>query len=236
MAFFTRFKRRRTGECDPEHAEITARPKNDEVESISSPSGDSLFSPFTVQPATPGTETVDTSLVEMMSVDDDFLVFRRFGALSARVMLDMQSELERKEAELQSLDRKYGGTQAMDFEKDERVNLLAEIKFKLKEYSTISRNIFLALDFDTDEAQMTSSSPTKQSAATRLSCHGASTSCKGLPRRFSMLPSQRQATSPNPTTSSSWLPSSLATTLCGSSSGVCSTSLATVYRRHHQRC
>lgn len=79
--------------------------------------------------------TKELSLVELVAADDDFLVFRRFGKLSARVMLDMQRELAQKEIELELLDRKYGDTDGMDFEKDERFGLMSEIKVKLKEYS-----------------------------------------------------------------------------------------------------
>jgi hypothetical protein len=80
---------------------------------------------------------------ELITSDDEYLVFRRFGALSTRVILELQNDLIRAESELRALDEKChvsGDTSPKSLEKDDRVILLSEIKSKLKEYSWCPRS------------------------------------------------------------------------------------------------
>jgi len=75
---------------------------------------------------------------ELITSDDDYLIFRRFGALSARIILDLQNDLATAERELQVLDEKCsvpGNLAHESPEKNDHVLLLLEIKEKLKEYS-----------------------------------------------------------------------------------------------------
>jgi hypothetical protein len=78
-----------------------------------------------------------------LASDDDFLIFRRFGMLNARIILAMQDDISVSEAKLQDLDneaslksapRRHNGSFRRE-ENQERMALIIEIKEKLKEYS-----------------------------------------------------------------------------------------------------
>jgi hypothetical protein len=78
-----------------------------------------------------------------LASDDDFLIFRRFGTLNARIILAMQDDISVAEAKLQALDdeaslksapRRHNGSFRRE-ENQERKALITEIKEKLKEYS-----------------------------------------------------------------------------------------------------
>lgn len=81
-----------------------------------------------------------------ISSDDDFLVFRRFGALTARVLLGLQDQLSVFEEELEALDAKHSRTGSEDIHNGsfrqeavpERTELLSKIHSKLREYSQLN--------------------------------------------------------------------------------------------------
>jgi hypothetical protein len=93
-----------------------------------------------------------------LASDDDFLIFRRFGTLNARVTLVLQDEISERESKLKDLDEQYSLKNAprlhngsFRHEKNEalqkeRRDLVLEIKDKLKEYSA-----FLISEFSTKE-------------------------------------------------------------------------------------
>jgi hypothetical protein len=82
-----------------------------------------------------------------LASDDDFLIFRRFGTLNARVLLLLQDELTVAEAKLKALDEEYSLKTAPrlhngsfrieqgEEKQQERRKLLLEIKDKVSEYS-----------------------------------------------------------------------------------------------------
>jgi hypothetical protein len=80
-----------------------------------------------------------------LASDDDFLIFRRFGVLNARIILLLQDEICLAESRLKALDEEYSQKTAPrlhngSFRKEsahqaDRKTLLLEIKEKLKEYS-----------------------------------------------------------------------------------------------------
>lgn len=84
-----------------------------------------------------------------LASDDDFLIFRRFGTLNARIILALQGDLSVAEEKLKKLDEDYSQKTAprlyngsFRHEKDkaqqqERRKLLFEIKDKMKEYGEI---------------------------------------------------------------------------------------------------
>lgn len=83
-----------------------------------------------------------------LASDDDFLIFRRFGILNARVLLLLQDELTVAETKLKTLDEEYSLKNAPrlhngsfrieqgEEKQQERRRLLLEIKDKVSEYST----------------------------------------------------------------------------------------------------
>jgi hypothetical protein len=84
-----------------------------------------------------------------LASDDDFLIFRRFGTLNARVLLLLQDELTVAEEKLKALDEQYSLKDAPrlhngsfrveqgEEKQQERRKLLLEIKDKVSEYSTL---------------------------------------------------------------------------------------------------
>ena len=91
-----------------------------------------------------------------LASDDDFLIFRRFGTLNARIILAMQDDISVAEAKLQSLDddaslksapRRHNGSFRRE-ENQERKALITEIKEKLKEYSKyyLTRVLYISKD------------------------------------------------------------------------------------------
>jgi Family of unknown function (DUF6594) len=84
-----------------------------------------------------------------LASDDDFLIFRRFGTLNARVILAMQDGISAAEAKLKALDdeaslknapRRHNGSFRRE-EDQERKALITEIKEKLKEYSRVDQSL-----------------------------------------------------------------------------------------------
>lgn len=82
---------------------------------------------------------------EFVASDDDFFVLRRFGTLSARVLLALQDRLSELEEELQTLDATYSLKTATDahngsFRQEthpERHELVLSILQNLREYSEL---------------------------------------------------------------------------------------------------
>lgn len=80
---------------------------------------------------------------EFVASDDDFFLLRRFGTLSARVLLALQDRLSELEEELQTLDATYSLKSAPDahngsFRQEthpERRELILSIHRSLREYS-----------------------------------------------------------------------------------------------------
>jgi hypothetical protein len=82
-----------------------------------------------------------------LASDDDFLIFRRFGTLNARVLLMLQDELTVAEEKLKALDEQYSLKDAPrlhngsfrveqgEEKQQEQGKLLLEIKDKVSEYS-----------------------------------------------------------------------------------------------------
>ena len=79
-----------------------------------------------------------------MASDDDFLVLRRFGVLSARVLLKMQDRIVILEEELQRMDRMCveEGSENGTFRCDpivQRNMLLDELTSRLEQYRRLYR-------------------------------------------------------------------------------------------------
>jgi len=78
-----------------------------------------------------------------LSSDNDFLILRRFGVLSIRVLLALQDELVELEEQLQTLENQLTSFDAPDYhngsfrqETEEcRCELIREIASKLRSYS-----------------------------------------------------------------------------------------------------
>jgi hypothetical protein len=96
---------------------------------------------------------------EFVASDHDFFLLRRFGKLSARVLLALQDELSELEDQLHVLEEQLSDPTAIDIHNgsfreetsDTRLNLIREIDKKLRAYSNCSqvrRNYWLIL---TDE-------------------------------------------------------------------------------------
>lgn len=78
----------------------------------------------------------------LISLDNDFLLLRRFGALNARVALFLQDKVVKLEAQLEELDARYSSKAAGDFDNgtfrgdlEDRSGLLEQIESTLKKYS-----------------------------------------------------------------------------------------------------
>jgi hypothetical protein len=83
----------------------------------------------------------------LLASDDDFLIFRRFGTLNARILLLLQDDLTVAEEKLKALDEQYSLKDAPRLhngsfrieqgeEEQQRRKLVLEIKDKVSEYST----------------------------------------------------------------------------------------------------
>jgi len=78
-----------------------------------------------------------------LASDDDYMVFRKFGMLNARVLLSFQDSISVDEAALQALDNSYSRndvpmTNNGSFREDphvERKELIASLQSKLHKYS-----------------------------------------------------------------------------------------------------
>ena len=83
------------------------------------------------------------SFCEFVSSDEDFFVLRRFGNLSARVLLDLQDQLARLEGELEEIEQQLRQRDAPDlhngsFRQDSqtrRKEIILEAQRVLREYS-----------------------------------------------------------------------------------------------------
>lgn len=78
-------------------------------------------------------------MCKWMASDDDFFVLRRFGELSARVLLRLQNEIVMLEERLQRMDRDCVemGLDNGTFRNDpiwERRQLLDELTWRLEQY------------------------------------------------------------------------------------------------------
>lgn len=87
---------------------------------------------------------------EFISSDSDFLIFRQFDAVSARVALSLQDEVSVLEQELENLDRKCACREAEDVhsgscreEQRERKILLRELYDGLVKYSQSRENFII---------------------------------------------------------------------------------------------
>lgn len=80
----------------------------------------------------------------LLGSDNDFMIFRRFGALNARILLLLQDEIAVLEQQLHYLDAKYASPEASDIHNGsfrlealpQRSNILSEIQVKIQQYST----------------------------------------------------------------------------------------------------
>jgi hypothetical protein len=77
-----------------------------------------------------------------LSTENDFLIFRRFGAASTRVALRLQDRVAILEDQLEVLDKKYNSKEAEDVhngsirqDEEDRANLLGDLSASLMEYS-----------------------------------------------------------------------------------------------------
>ena len=97
------------------------------------------------------------SFCEFVSSDEDFFVLRRFGSLSARVLLDLQDQLARLEGELEDIEQQLRQRDAPDvhngsFRQDSqtrRKEIISEAQRVLREYSKCAIyfvTVFLAKD------------------------------------------------------------------------------------------
>ncbi|PSN71195.1 hypothetical protein BS50DRAFT_673814 [Corynespora cassiicola Philippines] len=80
-----------------------------------------------------------------LASDDDFLVFRQFGTLNARILLLLQDEIAELEKELEDVEECHSGPGSQDvhngsFRQDpvlERKRLLNKIRIKVREYNEL---------------------------------------------------------------------------------------------------
>lgn len=83
------------------------------------------------------------SFSAFVASDDDFFVLRRFGALSARVLLGLQDELSRLEEDLETLERRVREKDAPDIHngsfrqetQEDRQALVCQAQRLLRDYS-----------------------------------------------------------------------------------------------------
>ena len=83
------------------------------------------------------------SFCEFVSSDEDFFVLRRFGTLSARVLLHLQDQLAQLEEKLEATEQQLRQKNAPDvhngsFRQDTRVQrkeIISEAQHVLREYS-----------------------------------------------------------------------------------------------------
>ena len=83
------------------------------------------------------------SFCEFVSSDEDFFVLRRFGSLTARVLLDLQDQLARLEENLEDIEQQVRQRDAPDvhngsFRQDpqaQRKEIIQEAQRVLREYS-----------------------------------------------------------------------------------------------------
>lgn len=83
------------------------------------------------------------SFSECIASDNDFFVLRRFGSLSARVLLGLQDQLSCLELDLKALEKRVREKDAPDIHngsfrqetQDERQTLLSRAQRLLREYS-----------------------------------------------------------------------------------------------------
>ena len=83
------------------------------------------------------------SFSAFIASDNDFFVLRRFGALSARVLLELQDQLSRVEEDLESLEKRVRDEHAPDvhngsFRQETQIDreaLVCQAQRLLKEYS-----------------------------------------------------------------------------------------------------
>lgn len=79
---------------------------------------------------------------EFLASEGDLLIFRRFGALNARILLALQDEVSQLEEELNKMDTYYSGKDNEDVnngtfrdEMPDRADLLNHLREKLYQYS-----------------------------------------------------------------------------------------------------
>ncbi|KAF1851126.1 uncharacterized protein K460DRAFT_412737 [Cucurbitaria berberidis CBS 394.84] len=80
-----------------------------------------------------------------LASDNDFLIFRRFGSLNARLLLYLQDEISVLEADLEDLEAKYVVDGAKDIHNGsfrqealpERTALLATLNIKVRQYNEL---------------------------------------------------------------------------------------------------
>ena len=86
------------------------------------------------------------SFSTFIATDNDFLIFRRFGTLSARVLLSLQDQLSCVEEELEACEKRlrgryvpdtHNGSFRQDSQKD-RQDLVCRAQRLLREYSQSS--------------------------------------------------------------------------------------------------
>ena len=83
------------------------------------------------------------SFCQFVSSDEDFFVLRRFGTLSARVLLNLQDQLARLEEELEAIEQQLRQRDSPDVHngsfrgdpQEERKKKITEAQHVLREYS-----------------------------------------------------------------------------------------------------
>lgn len=83
---------------------------------------------------------------DFLSSDNNFLIFRRFGALNARLLLYLQDEIAQLESELRGLENFYLSEEAADIHNGsfrqeslpQRSELLAAIHVRIRQYSKLT--------------------------------------------------------------------------------------------------
>jgi hypothetical protein len=96
------------------------------------------------KPSKPWKEIGYRGFSAFLASDNDFLIFRRFGRLNARLLLYMQDEIAVLEEKLDELEEAHMADSAKDihhgsFREEalpERKDLLEVVKGKVREYST----------------------------------------------------------------------------------------------------
>jgi hypothetical protein len=142
-----------------------------------------------------------------LASDNDFLVFRHFGAVNARLLLYLQDEIAVLEQDLEELEILHSQDSAVDIHNGsfrqetlpQRKKLLDNLLVKVKEYS--KRNLPDRQRTQYSPPQTTSSSKTPLCAPTPASPSATSKAYPtGCPTKKTPSYPKKQPTSPKPTT------------------------------------
>jgi hypothetical protein len=147
-----------------------------------------------------------------LASDNDFLVFRRFGAINARLLLYLQDEIAVLEQDLEHLEILHSQDSAIDIHNGsfrqetlpQRKKLLDTLLVKVKEYSTLSPTDSRHKQYS-PRLQTTSSSKTPLCARTPAPRSATPKAYQtGCPTKKTPSCPKKPPTSPRPMISYNW--------------------------------